>query len=111
MVQRIALLTACLAASATLAVALALAGFGPASRGAPADMVSANAAAIESAASPAIEASPTPVEQVQVNTIYVKPTASPKVIKVIRMAPPKPPIVVRKVVITPRADGENDGGD
>ena len=108
MVQRIALLIGSIAAAAVLTVALATAGFAPGATVAPTD--APVAAAAEDVVVAADQATPQPT--VQVDTVYVQPAATPKVVRVVRTAKPAatpPPIVVRKVVKAPAGGGENEG--
>jgi len=88
MVTRVALFAASLAASAVLAVGLALAGFAPTAPATP-DATATPAAA---------PADPAPITQI--DTVYVVPAPTPQ-------ATP-PTIVIQRVVIT---HGGDDGGD
>lgn len=75
MVQRIALLVACLAASATIAIALAISGFGPQHATGPATSPQgATGAAVGAAAAAATAdpATPAPTDRVQVDTVYCR---------------------------------------
>ena len=107
-VQRIALLIGGLGAAAALTVALAAAGFAPSNQpaGTPATPTAASAppglmdAVVDQAA-------PEPITQV--DTVYVKPAPSPQIIRVVKPAPTRPPIIVHKVV--PAATSGHEGGD
>ena len=106
MIQRLALLLGSIAASAVLAVSLAAAGFAPAPSAAP-----TTAPAPAAVQQVAVEV-PTPEPTTQVDTVYVKPAAPPKTIRIIKTAPTKAPVVIHKIVrSTAGRDGENESGN
>ncbi len=108
MVQRIALLLGSVAAAAVLTVALAAAGFAPGATIQPSDPPVATSPAQDLVVA-ADQATPEPT--VQVDTVYVAPAATPKVIRVTKTAKPAatlPPIVIHKVVKVPAGGGENE---
>jgi hypothetical protein len=103
MINRIALAAASLAAALVLAAGLALAGFGPA---APAADAQASDPSTEQVVAATADA-PAPTEQIQVDTVYLTPKATPEVIvtKVVRERP---------ATATTRSSGgetENESGD
>jgi len=93
MLNRIALFAASLAAALVIAAGMALAGIGPGSDMAPASVASADPAVDPAAATTA----PDPTPQVQVDTVYLAPKATPRVI-------------VTKVIKTKPASHGDDGG-
>lgn len=118
MIQRIALFLGCVAAAAVVTVALAPAGMAPA-RPAPsaANLTGpSTSTAYEPPLALAGMASAAPTVTTQVDTVYVQPAATPRVVRVVRHAPrpTPPPVIVRRVVRAvggEREGGEGDGGE
>jgi hypothetical protein len=112
-VSRIALLLAGVAASAVLTVALAAAGFAPAPSASPGVSGPTAPTELTRAAVP----DPGPQATTQIDTVYVRPAATPETIRILKTAPPRPPVIVRKVVRSGggdnggESDGESDEGD
>ena len=110
MVQRLALLFGSIAAAAVLAVALAASGFAPT----PAPTTQATVAPAAPNLMQAVVDQASPQPTTQVDTIYVKPAAPPRTIRVVKIAPTKPPNIVHRVVRAPApapaGGGESDGG-
>jgi hypothetical protein len=101
-IQKISLMLASITAAAVLAVAVAAAGFAPTPTAAPAPAVAG------SAAGPAADATPAATPATQVDTVYVKPAPTPKVIRVVKTAPSRPPIVISRAAPVSN-EGERSG--
>jgi hypothetical protein len=101
MLQRVAILVGALAAAAVLAVALSLNGFAPAPAPAAAETSTIEPEPPATAATPVT----------QVDTVYVQPAATPKVVRVVRHAKAATPPPVRVIVRTHSGDDGHDGHD
>jgi hypothetical protein len=110
MLRQLALFLGCLAAAGVIAMALSLNGLGPSPAAADPSL---DAVAVEPAAGAAAPDAPAASPQVQVDTVYVQPAASPKVVRVVRHAPSAtPPPVQREVVVTRSGhEDDHDEGD
>ncbi len=85
MIHRLAILIGSVAAAGILALGFAATGFGPAAAPAEAEQPTAGAAAIPD------PATPKPITRVETTTVYVKPAAKPKVIRVTKRTPAATP--------------------
>jgi hypothetical protein len=108
MLQRVAMLLGCVAAAAVMFVALSVAGFAPAPPSAP---LAAVTDAVEPAAVAETTAPPAATPATQVDTVYVQPAATPKVVRIVRHAPAATPAPVRRVVVVARSQEESDDGE
>jgi|GEM_PF-5950425 len=86
MIHRLAILIGSVAAAGILALGFAATGFGPAT--APAEAEQPTAAAAAAMPDPA---TPKPITRVETTTVYVKPAAKPKVIRVTKRTPAATP--------------------
>jgi hypothetical protein len=110
MLQRLALLLGCVTVAGVIAIALSLNGFAPA---VSPDAIepSTPAVAVEPAAVAAATSAPAATALTQVDTVYVKPAAKPKVVKVVRHAPAATAPPVQRVVVVASTSHEGDDGE
>jgi hypothetical protein len=114
-IQRLALFLGGIAAAAVIAVALAVAGYGPS----PAVEPAATPLAVDQM-QPVVDATAQdlPVGDqalsqpiTQVDTVYVQPAPTPATIRIVKAAPTKPPVIVHKVVRVAAANAPKGGAE
>ncbi len=101
MIQRIALLLGGIAV-----VAVALVGTGLAPGSIPASL----AATATQTPAGAVPMAAAPEPTTQIDTVYIRPAPTPRTVRVVKVAPTRPPIVVQRVAGPARGESDSESG-